>query len=57
MEVIAHDHIGVQPPSESPSRLINRTFKRLRRADRGKNIPTIISSVDDVIQRARILDA
>jgi hypothetical protein len=57
MEVIAHDHIGVQPPGESPTRLIDGSFKRLRCADRGKHIPTIIASVDDVIQRARILNA
>ena len=57
MKVIAHDHIGVQPPIESPARLIDGALKRLGCAHCRKHIPTIVSAVDDVIQGARVLNA
>ena len=57
MEVIAHDHIGVQSPVEATTRRVHGALKRLSRAHRRKHITAIISAVDNVVKGARVLDA
>jgi hypothetical protein len=55
MEMVPHDHEGVQPPSESFRRLEQTSLERLGRSLPREQIPPIISPVDRVIAGPGIL--
>jgi len=57
MKVIPHDHIRMQPPTETHGRLDQAPLKRLRRALARKQIPPVVPPIDHMITRSRVFQS
>lgn len=57
MKVIAHDHVGMDPPAEAHRRLAERSFKGLRGPGASKKVATVVTAIDHVITRTCELDS
>ena len=56
MEVIAHEHIRMQPPSVTSRRFIENGEKRLRRAYGLEEDASVVTTVDHVVSSTGELD-